>query len=463
MSAQEGERPLSPWLTLAVLIVTMLGFVGATVLAQRIARSVNDAAISIATNASPAIEDLSKARGELVQIAIAAASMTSSVRGADDSYVATIGAALSALHEELSHYLRQPFYPREDQRYAEVDRAVRVLEARVADLSSATGRGDRRAAVDVAHHALLPAVRSVDDAISQVIRFNVEQQRRLGLEIPRRRRHAHRIGFGLQALTAVLGLIFMTVVIRGIRDYARLLTRARAANRARDDLLATVSHDLRNPINAVTLTVRAMRRASPDAAIEQQAARIERATDRMSRLIDDLLDAAKIEAGGLRIDRKPEEVSKIVDLAAEMLRPIADEKSVHVAARPPAADAVVPCDRHLIHRVLSNIIGNAVKFSPRGGAVVVRAECLPSEVLFTVSDEGPGIPAAHRAHIFDRYWHQPKGNRSGAGLGLYIAKGIVESHGGRIWIQDGGPGTAVSFTLPFDRLDGARSSGLQHR
>jgi len=334
---------VSPRLILATLVVTILGLVGATMVTQRIAGSVNDDAISIATNAAPAIQDLSDARGQLDRIAIAGASALASKPEVDESDLATLAAALPALRQDLQRYLRQPFYPREDVRYAELDRAVRLLETGAANLRVAVAAGNHHAARDIVRTALLPAVRRVDDALSRLVAFNVEQLRRLGLEIPARRLRAHQIGYGLQALTAILGLILMSLVIRGIRDYARLLARARAASRARDDLLATVSHDLRNPINAIALTVRSMRRASSDARAEKQVVRIQHATERMDRLIDDLMDAAKIEEGALRPDPRPEEVFRLVESAVEMFRPIAEEKSVRILWRPPTAPAVVSC------------------------------------------------------------------------------------------------------------------------
>ena len=368
--------------------------------------------------------------------------------GHDD--VAALTAPLSTLREELQRYLTQPFYPREDRKYAQVDRAVRALEARVADFGAAVAAGDRRRAIDALETGVLPAIVPVDRSIAQIVLFNAEQEHRLGLEIPRQRRHAHKVEYSLQAVTALLGLLLMVFAIRGIRAYAQLLTRARAAARARDDLLAAVSHDLRNPINAINLTVRSLRHGSSNPTTEKQAARIERATERMSRLIADLLDAAKIEAGVLRVERKPEAPAKLMEAVDEMFRAIADERSIRLVSRPPADEVVVPCERHLILRVLSNLVGNALKFSPEGATVVVAAERLPAEVRFAVSDEGPGIPAEHRAHVFDRYWQQKKGDRRGSGLGLYIAKGIVEAHGGRIWIDTPGRGTTVRFTLPLD-------------
>jgi signal transduction histidine kinase len=441
-----------PRLVLAVLIVTMLGFVGATFLAQRIGKIVNEDAISIATNAVPAIQSLTDARSELVRIAVAAASALSSAREDANGGAVMLAAALPALHADLQRYLEQPFYPREGERYAEVERATRVLEARASDFAAAVNAGDPRAAASVAKKGLLPAIGTVDDALSRVVLFNTQQQRRLALEIPRRRLHAYRVGYLLQCLTAIFGLALMTLAIRGLRAYAQLLARARAANRARDEVLATVSHDLRNPINAIALTVRSIRRASADATIEKLAARIERATERVNRLIEDLLDAARIEARVLRPDRGPEDAGKLADAAVEMFRPMADERAIRLEARLPAGGAIVLCERHLVMRVLSNILGNAVKFSPQGGVIVVTAEPLPGEVRFSIRDGGPGIPLEQRGHVFDRYWHEKKGNRRGTGLGLYIAKGIVEAHGGRIWIEDAGPGTIISFTLPLEPI-----------
>jgi signal transduction histidine kinase len=448
---------MSPWFIIAVLIITMVGFVGTELFAQHLADRINEEALSIATNASPAIEHLSEARGELVRIAVAAASAASGARPIGDDDVAALTAPLSSLRQDLRRYLKQPFYPREDRRYADVDRAVRALEARVADFRAAVATGDRRRAVDALETGVLPAVVPVDRSIAQIVLFNAEQEHRLGLEIPRQRRHSHKVQYWLQGLTAVLGLLLMSFVIRGIRAYGQLLTQARAAARARDDLLAAVSHDLRNPINAITLTVRSLRRASSDPATEKQAARIERAAERMSRLIADLLDAAKIEAGVFRVERKPEDAAKLMEAVEEMFRASADDKSIRLVSRPPAGEVVVPCERHLISRVLSNLLSNALKFSPEGAAVVVAVERLPAEARFSVSDEGPGIPAEHRSHVFDRYWQQKKGDRRGSGLGLYIAKGIVEAHGGRIWIDTAtGRGTTVSFTLPLDPGQPAR-------
>jgi signal transduction histidine kinase len=422
--------------------------VGSTLYAQRISSTVNEDAISIATNAAPAIQHLSDARGELVTIAVAASSSVSSARTLAAADLAALTGALAALREHLARYLEQPFYPQEAAAYAELDRAVSALEDQTVRLEIAVASNDRRALAERLEADYLPAVLRADRAIARVVVFNAQQQRRMGLEIPRRRRHAHHVGYALQIVTALLGLVMTSFVISGIREHAYLLASARAATRTRDDVLAAVSHDLRNPIHAIDLTARAMRRRSPDAVTEKQVSRIERSTERMSQLIQDLLGAAKIEAGQLHAERQPEDAANLVESAVELFRAIAEEKSIRIEPRPPPRGALVSCDRHLILRVLANLISNAVKFSPRGGAIVVAAECLPDQIRFSVGDQGPGIPAELRDHVFDRYWQQKTGDRRGSGLGLYIAKGIVDAHAGRIWIDGAGPGTTVLFTLP---------------
>lgn len=170
----------------------------------------------------------------------------------------------------------------------------------------------------------------------------------------------------------------------------------------------------------------------------------------MTRLIGDLLDAAKIEAGVLRTAPRPENVASLVDSAVEMLGPLAADKSIQLRSQGPPSSLAVLCERDLILRVLSNLVGNAIKFSPSSGSVFVAARERTGQVEFFVKDSGPGIPQEHLPHIFDRYWQQKDNDRRGSGLGLYIAKGIVEAHGGRIWIETAPrQGTAIHFTLPI--------------
>jgi|SRR5579871_6395217 len=233
-------------------------------------------------------------------------------------------------------------------------------------------------------------------------------------------------------------------------ENAALYGAAVAATRAREDLLATVSHDLKNPLNTIRLTSASLRPLAGDGKAGNFVARIDRATDRMMSLINDLLDAAKIEAGLFHATCQPEDIGSLLESAVEMCRAAAAEKVLALVPRGPPLPAKVPCDRALLLRVLGNLISNAIQFGPSGSSIVVAAEEEPERFCFSVSDAGPGIPAEYLPHVFDRYWQrQGTDRRRGSGLGLYIAKGIMDAHGGRIWIDSApGRGTTIHFALP---------------
>ena len=239
---------------------------------------------------------------------------------------------------------------------------------------------------------------------------------------------------------------------------SRLYNEAMAAKRAREDLLATVSHDLKNPLSTIRISTHLLRRSAEPGTVNL-AERIDRTAERMTRLIGDLLDASKIEAGVLGTAARPEAAAALVDSAIEIFRPMAGEKSIQLHSQAPSSLLAVVCERDLVLRVFSNLIGNAIKFSPEGSSIIVAAKPMPGEVQFSVTDSGPGIPAGHLPHVFDRYWQEKGGDRRGSGLGLYIAKGIVEAHGGRIWLESApGRGTTMFFTLPnARRSDDARA------
>jgi signal transduction histidine kinase len=171
----------------------------------------------------------------------------------------------------------------------------------------------------------------------------------------------------------------------------------------------------------------------------------------MEELIHDLLEFAQLEAGALAIEPHAIEVRTLLAAAAESLAPLADRKSLSldVLSDPDHGGVAVRCDPRRAAQILSNLVGNAIKFTPEGGSVVLQTEVIDREVQFTVSDSGPGIPADEVAHVFDRHWQSRTGDRSGFGLGLSIAKQLVEGHGGHISVASRlHQGTAFSFTLP---------------
>jgi len=233
-------------------------------------------------------------------------------------------------------------------------------------------------------------------------------------------------------------------------EHARLFHEAQQATRARDDVLAVVAHDLRNPLNTVTMAVSLMLETTPLERVEErrQAEIVRRAADRMNRMIQDLLDVKRMESGRLTTDLKPELPATLINDTIDMLRPLAAASTIMLEAHIEDDLPPVLADAARVQQVLSNLVGNAVKFTPRSGRITVCAEHIDGEVRFGVIDTGPGIPAEQLPHIFGRFW-QAKSDHRGIGLGLAIAKGIVEAHNGRIWVESHvGLGSTFYFTLP---------------
>jgi PAS domain S-box-containing protein len=234
-------------------------------------------------------------------------------------------------------------------------------------------------------------------------------------------------------------------------EHARLFHEAQQATRARDDVLAVVAHDLRNPLNTVTMAVSLMLETTPPERVEErrQVEIVRRAADRMNRMIQDLLDVQRMESGRLTTDLKPEQPATLINDTIDMLRPLAAGSTIRLEADIEDNLPPVLADAARVQQVLSNLVGNAVKFTPRSGRITVCAEHIDGEVRFGVIDTGPGIPAEQLPHIFGRFWQAKTSDRRGIGLGLAIAKGIVEAHNGRIWVESHvGLGSTFYFTLP---------------
>jgi PAS domain S-box-containing protein len=237
-------------------------------------------------------------------------------------------------------------------------------------------------------------------------------------------------------------------------DNARLYAEARAATRAREEVLAVVSHDLRNPLNAILLASIVLDEyGDPGRWTErerQQIRAIRNSADQMTALIHDLVEVVALESGTrvMHLDRV--EPAKAMRAAAEMYHGLAAEKGIALAVDVAADVPDVRADRARVLQVLSNLVGNALKFTPRDGQVTLGAHRAgDGSVGFYVADTGPGIPAEHVPRLFDRFWQAQRGDRKGLGLGLAIAKGIVEAHGGRIWAETApGRGSTFFFTLP---------------
>ena len=230
-------------------------------------------------------------------------------------------------------------------------------------------------------------------------------------------------------------------------ENARLFADAQRAIRGRDELLAIVSHDLRNPLGVVDLTI-GMLETDPE-ALQSVLPRAKRAVDRMQRLIEDLLELARIDAGTLGVEPRPLDLSGLLEDAYEQHRMLAAEKGLKLVRDIAPRLATVNADRHRLSQVIANLLGNAIKFTPTGGTVQFAARPNDSSVVLEVGDTGPGIPREQLDHIFERFWQASARRKDGVGLGLAIVKGIVDAHGGRIDVEsDVGRGTTFRITLP---------------
>jgi signal transduction histidine kinase len=235
-------------------------------------------------------------------------------------------------------------------------------------------------------------------------------------------------------------------------ENARLFAGARQATLARDRMLSVVAHDLRNPLALVAMNAEMLAELlDPDAdPYQRETVRIVRsAAERMQRLIEDLLDVSRIEHGTFSLERSETPVAELLAEAERLLRPLARARGVAlaVAAAPPGGR--VRADAGRLIQVLSNLGGNALKFTPAGGRVEVAAVAEGDALKVSVADTGPGIPPEVLPHVFGAFWQAEERDRRGVGLGLWIARSIVEAHGGRIWVDAReGEGSTFHFTVP---------------
>lgn len=234
-------------------------------------------------------------------------------------------------------------------------------------------------------------------------------------------------------------------------ENAQLYRLAQQAIQARDDVLGIVAHDLRNPLGNILMQATLLRRsgAEPESRSRKLAERIERAATRMNRLIQDLLDVTRLEAGHLSVEHARVSAGQVVFDSAESQKALASSASLELQLDVAQDLPEVWADQERLLQVFENLIGNAVKFSDAGGDVTVGAAPRDGEVLFWVADTGAGIATEDLPRLFDRFWQARKPGRRGAGLGLPIVKGIVEAHGGRIWVESTpGRGSTFFFTIP---------------
>jgi len=233
-------------------------------------------------------------------------------------------------------------------------------------------------------------------------------------------------------------------------ENALLYEEARQATRGRDEVLAVVSHDMRNPLHTILLGTGAALEILPsESPVRKTLESVRRAALRGERLIRDLLDVTRLESNRMQLERAPVAANDLLNEAADGVAATAREQGVTltVAAK---GGALVSVDRYRALQVIDNLLSNALKFTGRGGHVNIGAEIVDGDARFWVADDGPGIPHEQQPFMFRRFWQSRRADRRGIGLGLTIAKGIIDAHGGRIWLEsEPGKGTTFWFTLPL--------------
>ena len=217
-----------------------------------------------------------------------------------------------------------------------------------------------------------------------------------------------------------------------------------------------MSHDLKNPLATIELAVNLLRGFERIDAnqVKEFVNKIQRSVDQMETLIADLLDFARIQSGAFSVLISADRLSQVVMPVIDRMRAQAEAKRQTLEVDIPSSLPYVAIDAHRIGQVVSNLVSNAIKFTPEEGTIRVSARQRDHKIVVSVADTGPGIPQEHLSKIFDRFWRTPGTKQKGSGLGLSIAKGIVEAHGGTIWAESQlGKGSSFFFTLPLADSD----------
>jgi signal transduction histidine kinase/CheY-like chemotaxis protein len=234
------------------------------------------------------------------------------------------------------------------------------------------------------------------------------------------------------------------------RQFTGALARVEEANQAKDNFLATVSHELRNPLNSIILTANILiadRNLNEDS--RQRARAIDRAARTQARLIEDLLDVSRSESGRLRLDVQATALSQVVKSAVDSMRVAADAKSIALVDVIDTSVRLIAGDPRRLEQVVGNLVSNAIKFTPKGGKVQVRLERVNSHAEIVVTDNGQGIAPSSLPSVFDRFWQEAgRGARGlGLGLGLSIVKDLIALHGGTVTAHSDGIGMGSTFIV----------------
>ena len=395
------------------------------------------------------------------QAQIAAERMVAVGRGylltGDPELLVGVREAEAQLDVALNSLDRGDALPAERVLLQEVGRAAeryrKLLDDTFDTTPTAKDQDRQQLVADALHEKLLPAREDLDVRLENLV---AHKQR---LQVAARRRAAAtaarsvRVTIGVGASALILSILLAALFTRRLADtYRREQASARRATTAlaaKEELLGIVAHDLRSPLSAIVLRASSIVKGRRNPKDTSSAESIQAMCKRMSYLIQSLLDAASIEAGRMSVIAGRCALESVIAGTMESFGPAANEKSIRLYPVVEPRDLDVWADRERLFQVLSNLVGNALKFTPEGGEIEVSAREEAGRVKFEVRDTGPGIIPEHLPHVFERYWKSDGRSGRGSGLGLYIAKGIVEAHRGRIWVESvPGRGSSFQFELP---------------
>ncbi|MEK6705346.1 MAG: PAS domain-containing sensor histidine kinase [Bdellovibrionota bacterium] len=268
------------------------------------------------------------------------------------------------------------------------------------------------------------------------------------------------------ALTPIK-ILEKTAVLASVADITKrknLEQQRDQALKAREELVAVVSHEIKNPLSAISIGLQVIQKTLPaydgrgkvDTLIHQ----LQSAIKRMTKITSELLDVTRIEAGHMTLQPSEVAIAGIIGEVVEIFRPVATEKSINLEQKVSPDLGLIICDRDRIIQVLSNFVSNAIKFTGEKGSIQVKAERIQDKISFYVKDSGTGITEDQIPHVFERFWQANEKQYLGSGLGLYIAKNIVDAHGGAIGVNSKpGEGSTFYFTLPVSKVGEGRVPG----
>jgi signal transduction histidine kinase len=240
--------------------------------------------------------------------------------------------------------------------------------------------------------------------------------------------------------------------VTALAETRAALAYARGEQSRPGDVLAMVSHDLRSPLTIIAMSAQILTESSKEPETLEVAKELTRVSARMERLLSDLLDAARIEAGILRVVTQKHDVGRLLAEVYRSYEALFANRGVTLVIQAPAAPVVASFDHDRIVQVLSNLLGNAMKFTPAKGQVELHVTQQTDGIEFALSDSGPGIHPSALPHVFKRFWQVDSSARRGLGLGLHICEKIVAAHGGQIWVESElGKGSTFRFTLPANK------------